>query len=448
MYLKQLPIFKELTPYSGKIDENNRWIKLAKLVPWDELEVIYMKHFDERKRKRVKSCRLITGLTLGQMLMKLSNVQIVEYFHENPYFQFFCGQDTFVAKTEKAIIHHSLLSKRRSRLGKSYMSAFEKEVLGVLLDKGLINGNKLILDATVFPSNISYPNDVQLLNTVREWFCQTILTLKNAVAPQQKIRTYRRVARKVYLDFQKTKKKTKKLIRNTRNKLLRHLKRNMAQLESVLEKAELGSNLKEWMIRDIKHHLSTAKIVYDQQLHMATTRGRRVANRIVNFRQPQIRPIIRGKNGKAVEFGVKAQIGNVDGYGILDDCQFEPFHEGARLPNSLQKHEKRFDQLPNEVLADQLYASRDNRSLLNKKGIEHSFRPVGRPPDISKQDRKKQRSTYKTRQGQRNRIEGLFGHLKSHFYLDKIRWTVPNGAYMQVQLGLIAHNLQLAATRA
>ena len=41
----------------------------------------------------------------------------------------------------------------------------------------------------------------------------------------------------------------------------------------------------------------------------------------------------------------------------------------------------------------------------------------------------------------------VFGHLKDHFYLDKIRWTVPDGAYMQIQLGLIASNLHRAAAR-
>ena len=110
------------------------------------------------------------------------------------------------------------------------MSSFEKEVLEVLLDKGLIKGKKLILDATVFPANISYPNDVQLLNTARDWCCKTILKVKNMVDPKQKIRTCR-VARKVYLGFQKTKKKSKILIRKTRNKMLRHLRTCLGSFE-------------------------------------------------------------------------------------------------------------------------------------------------------------------------------------------------------------------------
>ena len=68
MYPTQLPIFKDLNPYAGKIDLNNRWIKLADLVPWEEMNALYMKHFDLKKHKKVKPCRLVMGVLLGQML--------------------------------------------------------------------------------------------------------------------------------------------------------------------------------------------------------------------------------------------------------------------------------------------------------------------------------------------------------------------------------------------
>jgi len=445
MYPKQLPIFKELNPYSGEIDTNNRWIKLSELVPWEQMETIYLKHFDAKKHKKVKGCRLVMGLMLGQMLMKMSNVQILDYFHENPFFQYFCGQDSFVSKVDNAILHHSLLSKRRALLGKKFLSKFEQEVLNMLQEKGIIKGKKLILDATVFPANITYPNDIKLLNTAREWCCKTILKVKNVLDPEQKIRTYRRIARKTYLRFQKTKRKSKTLIRKSRNQMLRYVKRNIHQLETLIQEVEEGKSLlKEGVLTDIKKNLLTAKTIYDQQLSMATTRGRRVSDRIVSFHQPQVRPIVRGKDGKAVEFGPKANVAIVDGFAILDDCQFESFHEGIRLPQSLEKHHQRFGRLPDLVLADQLYATRDNRLLLKEKGIEHGFKSVGRPPNIPKETLRKQKQSFKKRQGQRNHVEAVFGHLKSHFFLDKIRWTVPDGEQIQIRLGLIASNLHRA----
>ena len=441
MYLEQLPIFKDLVPYSGKIDENNRWIKLAKLVPWVKLDAIYRRYFDEQKGAVLKPCRLILGLMLGQMLLKLADRPIIDYFHENPYFQYFCGQDSFVVKTEKSIIHHSLLSKRRKRLGKAYMAQFEREVLEVLKKKGLIKGKKLILDATVFPANITYPNDVKLLNTVREYCCKTILDVKNTIDPTMRIRTARRTARKLYLTYQKTKRKTTTFIRITRNKMIRYVRRNIHQLETILGQA---TALKDWQKQRINAHLSTAKRILAQQLHMATTKGRRVANRIVSFHWPDVRPIVRGKEGRSVEFGPKAHIALVDGYALFDHADYEPFHEGIQLEQSLANHHDRFVQLPNQVLADQLYATRANRALLDHHGISHSFRRIGRPPNESPRERQKTQSEFKKNQGKRNHIEASFGHLKERFNLDKIKWTTLGGESMHIQLGLIAFNLHTA----
>lgn len=382
---------------------------------------------------------------LGQMLMELSDRPVLDFFHENPYFQFFCGQDSFVAKADSAIIHHSLLSKRRKRLGKQYMAQFEQEILTVLKEKGLIKGNKLILDATVFPGNISYPNDVKLLNTVREYPCKTILDTKNTYDPSGRIRTFRRTARKLYLKFQKTKRKSQRFIRLTRNKMIRFVRRNVVQMETVLEKA---NTLKDWEIQRIQTHLETAKAILAQQVYMATTKGRKVSNRIVSFHRPQIRPMVRGKEGKNVEFGPKGHISQVDGFVFLDHLQYDPFHEGIQLESCLKKHEERFNKNPELLLADQLYATRDNRTLLDEKDIPHSFKRMGRPPNETSQEKQAHRRQFRKKQGQRNHIEATFGHLKSRFNLNKIKWSVPGGESMQVQLGLIAFNLNSALAKA
>ena len=453
MNLEQLPIFKDLNPYSGQIDTNNRWIKLAKLVPWEEMDVIYRKHFDTKKLSVIKNCRLIMGLILGQMFLQLSDREIVDYFHENPYFQYFCGKDTFVAKLDRKIIHPSLLSKRRGRLGASYTQQFEQEMVIALKKKGLVKGKKLILDATVFPAHITYPNDVKLLNTVREYLCKTIRDVKNTIDPARKIRTYKRIARKVYLTFQKTKRKTTKFIRKQRKKMIQYVNRNIHQLDTLLSEvkarlAQQGNTLKQWRYDQIVDKLNVAKTILTQQVYMATTKGRKVANRIVSFHWPEIRPIVRGKEGNCVEFGPKAHVALVDGYALLDHAQFDSFHEGIRLEASLNKHMDRFDSLPTIVLADQLYANRDNRELLKDKNIPHSFKNLGRPPNETRAKQRKRKSQFKKRQGERNHIEATFGHLKNRFNLNKLTWTVPGGATMQIQLGLIASNLNRAAASA
>jgi len=209
-----------------------------------------------------------------------------------------------------------------------------------------------------------------------------------------------------------------------------------------------ANELKLTQKHKIQTQLDVAKTIWEQQVEIAKTRGRRVANRIVSFHWPEVRPIIRGKEGKAVEFGPKAHIASVDGFAFLDRVQYDAFNEGILLEESLSKHTERFGTLPELTLADQLYANRANRQFLDQHSIEHAFKTLGRPPSETKEEKQKRQRSFKKRQGQRNHIEASFGHLKSRFNLNKINWTVPGGETMQIQLGLIAFNLNSALAKA
>lgn len=44
---KTIPLFNKLFPFGGKLDENNRWLRVAELIPWEELESDYASYFSE-----------------------------------------------------------------------------------------------------------------------------------------------------------------------------------------------------------------------------------------------------------------------------------------------------------------------------------------------------------------------------------------------------------------
>jgi len=60
---KTIPLFPELFPFGGKLDEQNRWLRIADLIPWQELEEDYRKHFSDVGRP-AKDAQLIIGLLL------------------------------------------------------------------------------------------------------------------------------------------------------------------------------------------------------------------------------------------------------------------------------------------------------------------------------------------------------------------------------------------------
>jgi IS5 family transposase len=445
MYIETPGLFKELMPFGGQIDQNNRWVKMAALAPWLELDIFYKSYFSPGKHLVLKPCRLITGLMIGKQLLGLSDRKIVEYFHENPYFQYFCGMDTFVTGEKKNIIHHSLLTKRRQRLGPIYFAKFEAEVFQVLKRAGLVTGKEAMLDATVAPANIEYPNDVKLMNVVREWACKIILRVKNAFDPGRKIRTYRKQGRKLFLNFQKHKKKSRKLIIKSKKQMARFLKRNLTQLTALLQefkaqaKAETES-LTKAMRHQIENHLKNGQEIYRQQLEMIKHKTTSIKERIVSFSQPQIRPIVRGKEGKPVEFGAKLHLSLVDGFAFLDRISFTAFSEQKLLSESLAKHQERFERQPENIYIDDGYSSRENRALLAEQGIEHSLKLIGKAtPELRSKKRKMRRK--------RSRIEGLIGNLKKDFNLDRIKLTVPGGAEIQSRLAVGTHNLVRAMAK-
>ena len=425
--MNHLPLFKDIMPYGGKLDQNNRWIRLSDLIPWQKLGNLHDSYFDPKRLSVVKSARLVVGLMIGKSKLGLSDEEILNYFYENPYFQYFCGFDNFVSKKSK-VMDPSLLTKRRRKLGEKYFLKFESEILEVLQQHNLVKGKDLLLDATVFESKISYPNDVKLLNVVRGYCVDKISILKNALKKTLKVdlklRTYSRKAKKVYLNYAKKKKKSQKVIRSSTRQMLGFTRRNIKQLEFLLGQAKeylssknfrlqssLESNFKD-LIKEVKNKLETAKAIYQQQKTKYQEKTTQIKDRIVSLDQPYIRPILRGKEGgKKVEFGAKAHLASSGGYVFSDKIEHRAFSEKKELKDSLEQHKKRFNRLPKEVMIDDAYSSLKNKELLKQHNIKHSLKNQGKSNPKQKQEKRKLRKT-------RSKIEGVIGNLKKDYNLD------------------------------
>ena len=134
----------------------------------------------------------------------------------------------------------------------------------------------------------------------------------NNPAYEKKPRTYPRKARKNYLTIARKKKRSTKEIR----KQLQYVKRDLGYISVLLKRGK---------ILPIKFavQLQTIHKLYDQQLYMYENKIHKVADRIVNLRQPYIRPIVRGKKKSPLEFGAKLDINMVDGFTQLEKHSFD-----------------------------------------------------------------------------------------------------------------------------
>ena len=110
-----------------------------------------------------------------------------------------------------------------------------------------------------------------------------------------------------------------------------------------------------------------------------TNRTHSVPDRIVSVSQPFVRPIVRGKAGKPVEFGAKLDISVVDGWTRLECCSFDAYNEAGNLREMAERFRAREGHYPSRILADKIYRNRENLSYCKAHGIRLSGPALGRP---------------------------------------------------------------------
>lgn len=277
---------------------------------------------------------------------------------------------------------------------------------------------KLILDATVAPQDIRFPTDLDLLNEAREHSERIIDTLWESGTGKKKPVTYRRKARAAYLNLARKKKKSANEIRKAVRKQLGYVKRNIKTIRVMLN-PKLGKPV-ALGARDLRLFWILQEL-YRQQKEMYDNRNHQVSDRIVHVSQPHVRPIVRGKSGRDVEFGSKLSVSLVNGYVFLDHLSWDAFNESKHLQDQVERYKDRFGFYPEKVIADKIYGTHENREYLKSHTIHFSGKALGRPPHLTKSEISLERKKRKEEQGIRNGIEGKFGEGKRRYSLNCVK---------------------------
>ena len=78
-------------PLGMKMNPENRWIKKAELIPWNDIEDRYAQLFPSGTGMPAKPLRMALGSLLIQKQYSYSDRELVEQIIENPYSQYFIG---------------------------------------------------------------------------------------------------------------------------------------------------------------------------------------------------------------------------------------------------------------------------------------------------------------------------------------------------------------------
>jgi len=450
-------------PFGGRLNPDNRWVVMASIIPWAEVEAEYVKRLgDSNQGSKAYPVRLALGSLIIKEKLGLSDEETVHSITENPYLQYFIGLHEF---QEKEPFDASSMTHFRKRFDAGFINEISEVIVrkqqastskqseneppdgdaGTLPVDGSTESSmegepyrqgKLMLDATCAPSDITYPTDIGLLNAAREKLEGIIDTLHTPlVGKQRKPRTYRKKARKQYLSLSKQRKPGIAKIRKGVQQQLGYVRRNLKHVATLASAVGLHTLSK----RQYRNFLIIQEL-YRQQAKMFDEKNTSIEDRIVSINQPYVRPIVRGKTNARVEFGAKLSVSVVDGYSFLDTLSWDAYHEGKLLQESVEKYKNRYGYYPEAILADTIYRTRENRAYCKGLGIRLSGPKLGRPSK-DEQINATQKRIEQQDASERNAIEGKFGEGKRRYGLGLISACLQQTSETAISLSFLLMNI-------
>ena len=443
-------------PLGMKMDPENRWVKKAAMIPWDEIEDRYAGLFPSEVGMPAKPLQTALGSLLIQKEYGYSDRELVEQIKENPYYQYFIGLPGY---EYKAPFVPSLLVEFRKRLDENILAEINEMIAAYNSSDDSSdddsndgsnsaddtsnesntdaasepeNAGTLILDATCAPQNIAFPQDISLLNEAREnleAMIDQICYEYNFYKP----RMYREKAREAYLALAKCRKRTSKRIRKAIGQQLRFISRDLGYIDMFVLYNNVVLNEKQY------NRLCVIKELYKQQKYMYDNKTHKVKDRIVSISQPYIRPIVRGKIKAPVEFGAKLDM-SIDERGIarLEKLSFDPYNEQDVLITAIENYRKRTGHYPERVLVDQIYRNQKNKAYCKNKKIRISGKALGRPKKNPTPEEKKIEHQDNT---DRIEVERGFSLAKRCFGMGLITTKLDITTRSSIALSILAMNI-------
>ena len=341
---------------------------------------------------------------------------MIKQLHTNIEVKYFCGINNIY---ETSVTESSSLTHFRNRLSKHpeilerIQNIHLKEIIKKIPKKKRWQYDQ---DSTVIEEKIKYPNDVNLLNDlIQKWWklidkCKTVVweSVKDMIAK------WRRTAKKLHL-IQYTKEQLNDIANNIleiidtlRNKI-RHSK---------------GKQVKN-MKKKLNHYIDLWKAILTQQSSMTKSWNRSVKNRIVSLSKTHVRPIVKWKQGKKVQFWTKAHIWVIWWkIAVAVWLSRESEHDSKRIKDWIEIIEKVRWKPPSECWYDKGWRSPESYELLKQKRIKNWIQWSKGWKEHSKRTRKRM---YRRRAFNENIINDVLNHRwvnKNKYRQENINWSL------------------------
>ena len=367
---------------------------------------------------------------------QLSAPKLMEQLNGNIHYQIFCG---IRIDPEEPLTNYKLIDDIAKELADNLKIQRLQDVLAEAWKPYMKDLDTMYTDATCYESEMRYPTDQKLL-----WECVK-KTYKIMCEVSGRMGVHR--PRTKYLDVEKaclSYRKQRKHSNTQTRKMTRRLLNLLGKILKEIRRMERGCDVPELLTVKEKSLVDIITKVYRQQRNHFDSGDRResIPDRIVSVSKPYVRPIVRGKEVKSVEFGAKCNNIMVDGISFIEKMSFNAFNEGTRLQHCVKMHRRLFGVDVKKIGGDASYAGTDNRGFCKENGIQTSFVKRGRPTQEKKEQDYVRQELARVRA---TAMEGSFGIQKEHYAMRRIKARKKETEILYIFFGIHTANAVLLA---
>ena len=353
-----------------------------------------------------------------------------------------------------SVPHPTTLMKITTRCGPAAVDGQNEALLAKAHAARLIKTNRVRADTTVVEANVAYPTDSGLLARGVARMAKVIKQVKAAgLAPRtltrDRTRSVHRRARDIAANLRRRTDAAKDEVRAINRDLIKIAQRAVAEARAVVRNARrsltrAGATVSD-RVRAAVDALETiaarvGRIAAHTELRISGTTPDG-STRLVSLHDPDARPIAKGRLGKPVEFGYKAQVVDNDD-GIVLDHNIEVGNpaDAPMLAPAIERITARLGKPPGAVTADRSYGEAAVETTLTDLGVRTVALPrKGRPSATRRavQQRRSFQRLVKWRTGS----EGRISCLKRDFGWNRTRNDGLQGTRTWCGHGIFNHNL-------
>jgi hypothetical protein len=407
--------------------------RVYQAIPWYELAKSLNIREKRKGPDRIFSPQGMLALMFLKSYVDCSDRKLISYLNGNIDFQMFCG----IFLGPERISNFKIVSDIRCDLSRRLDIKALQEVLATYWKPYLKETNIMLEDATCYETSMRYPTNVKLLWESTEWSYYQLKLICKYLKIRMPRNKYEEQWDK-YNNYSHKRKRTHKETAKRTRSLLYLLEKILRLLNEIENRYQEQLELSKAYYQKIK---IIRKVLKQQQEIFET--GKSVPDRIVSISKSYIRPIVRGKEVKAVEFGAKVNMIQFDGINFIEHLSFNAFNEGTRLVKSIRYGRSLFGKITH-ISADDIYATNANRKYSTAAHIVTNFKRKGR---AGKHEEHRQIISRELRKERTIRMEGSFGTEKEHYGLQKIKARTEKNEILWIFFGVHTANAVRIAKR-